>query len=71
MLAITHYVMLLALTVASMVAVVVAWFAVVITGRHPRSLFNFSAGVLRWNCPVIAYAFLLATDKYPPFPLGT
>lgn len=71
MLAIPHYVVVRALTLASMVAVVVAWFAVVITGRHPRSLFNFSAGVLRWNCRVIAYAFLLATDKYPPFTLGT
>jgi len=70
LLAIPHYVVLLVLTVASMVAVVIAWFAVVITGRYPRPLFSFSVGYLRWNYRVIAYAFLLATDKYPPFRLG-
>lgn len=70
LLAVPHYVVLLVLTVASMVAVVIAWFAVVITGRYPRPLFNFSVGYLRWNYRVIAYAFLLATDKYPPFRLG-
>jgi Domain of unknown function (DUF4389) len=43
---------------------------VVITGRYPRPLFSFSVGYLRWNYRVIAYAFLLATDKYPPFRLG-
>ena len=70
LLAVPHYVVLLVLTVASMVAVVIAWFAVVITGRYPRPLFSFSVGYLRWNYRVIAYAFLLATDKYPPFRLG-
>ena len=70
LLAIPHYIVLLVLTVASMVAVMIAWFAVVITGRYPRPLFNFSVGVLRWNYRVIAYALLLATDKYPPFRLG-
>jgi len=70
LLAVPHYVVLLVLTVASMVAVVIAWFAVVITGRYPRPLFSLSVGYLRWNYRVIAYAFLLATDKYPPFRLG-
>jgi hypothetical protein len=70
LLALPHYIVLLVLRVASTVAVVIAWFAVVITGRYPRSLFNFSVGVLRWNYRVIAYAFLLATDQYPPFRLG-
>ena len=70
LLAIPHYIVLLVLTVASMVAVMIAWFAVVITGRYPRPLFNFSVGVLRWNYRVIAYALLLATDKYPPCRLG-
>jgi len=70
LLAIPHYIVLLVLTVVSIVAVVIAWFAVVITGRYPRPLFAFSVGVLRWNYRVIAYAFLLATDKYPPFRLG-
>ena len=67
--AIPHYLVLLVLTVASMVAVVIAWFAVAITGRYPRPLFDFIVGFLRWNYRVIAYAFLLATDKYPPFRL--
>ena len=48
-LAIPHYVVLLVLTVASIFAVVVAWFAVVITGRYPRPLFSFIVGFLRWN----------------------
>lgn len=69
-LAIPHYFALIVLTVASMVGVVVAWFAVLITGRYPRPLFDFGVGVLRWNYRVIAYAVLLATDDYPPFRLS-
>lgn len=68
--AIPHYVVLVVLSVASLVAVVIAWFAVVITGRYPRPLFDFIVGYLRWNYRVAAYALLLVTDEYPPFRLG-
>jgi len=53
-----------------LLAVIVAWFAIVFTGRYPRSIFAFVEGVLRWTQRVVAYAFLLVTDKYPPFTLA-
>jgi hypothetical protein len=49
--------------------VIFAWFAILFTGRYPRSAFNFVMGVERWALRVIAYAFILVTDKYPPFSL--
>jgi hypothetical protein len=52
-----------------MLAAIIAWFAILFTGRYPKGLFNFVVGVLRWNYRVDAYAFLLSTDKYPPFSL--
>ncbi len=70
LLAIPHYVVLAVVGVAAVVAVVVAWFAVLLTGRYPRSLFDFVEGVLRWGLRVNAYAFLLVTDRYPPFSLA-
>jgi hypothetical protein len=70
LLAIPHYVVLAALNVAAATAVVVAWFAIVTSGRYPRSLFDFVTGVLRWNNRVIGYAFTLVTDEYPPFRLS-
>jgi hypothetical protein len=68
-LAIPHYVVLAFLYLASIVAVVFAWFAIVFTGRYPRGLFDFVVGVLRWHNRVIGYAFILTTDRYPPFAL--
>ena len=70
LLAIPHYILLIFLWIAAVVAVVIAWFAILFTGRYPRSLFDFVLGVLRWGNRVIAYAFLLVTDRYPPFRLS-
>lgn len=69
-LAIPHYVVLFFLSIGAAVSVVFAWFAVLFTGRYPRGVFTFVEGVLRWGQRVTAYAFLLVTDKYPPFRLG-
>jgi hypothetical protein len=69
-LVIPHYIVLVFLTIASLVAVIIAWFAILFTGRYPRGLFDFVEGSLRWGQRVAAYAFLLVTDKYPPFRLA-
>ena len=69
LLAIPHYVVLVVLWPIAVVAVVAAWFAVLVTGRCPRALFDFVVGVGRWSLRVDAYAFLLVTDRYPPFSL--
>ncbi len=69
-LAIPHYVVLFFLGIAAVLAIVAAWFAILVTGRYPQSLFNFVVGVLRWSNRVNAYAFLLVTDQYPPFQLS-
>ena len=70
-LGIPHYVVLVFLTIAAVVVVVVAWFAILFTRRYPRDLFDFVVGVLRWYLRVYAYAFLLTTDQYPPFSITT
>jgi Domain of unknown function (DUF4389) len=69
-LAIPHYIVLIFLYVAALVVVLVAWFAILFTGRYPRGLFDFVEGVIRWHNRVLGYAFLLATDGYPPFSLA-
>jgi hypothetical protein len=68
-LAIPHYVVLFFLDIALIVLVIVAWFAILFTGRYPRGIFDFIEGVIRWHNRVIAYAFVLITDRYPPFSL--
>ncbi len=70
LLAIPHYIVLFFLSIAAVVSVVIAWFAILFTGRYPRGLFDFVVGVLRWWNRVIGYAFVLVTDRYPPFRLG-
>ena len=49
---------------------IITWFAILFTGSHPRVLFDFSVGVLRWGARVDAYVWMLATDEYPPFRLS-
>ena len=70
LLAIPHYVVLLFLFVGVLFAVIGAWFAILFTGRYPRGIFDFVVGVMRWNNRVAAYAFVLITDRYPPFRLA-
>lgn len=69
LLAIPHYVVLVVLAIAAGLATVIAWFAILFTGRYPKNLFDFVVGVGRYGVRVNAYAFLLVTDKYPPFSL--
>jgi hypothetical protein len=69
-LAIPHYIVLAFLSIAAFVCIVIAWFAILFTGRYPRGLFDFVLGVGRWGVRVSAYAFLLATDRYPPFSMS-
>ena len=70
LLAIPHYIVLFFLFVAAFVVVIIAWFAILFTGHYPRGMFDFVVGVGRWALRVEAYAFLLVTDRYPPFSLS-
>jgi len=69
LLAFPHYIVLAFLALGSFFAVILAWFAILIGGTYPRALFDYVVGVARWGLRVNAYAFLLVTDKYPPFSL--
>src|SRR5215211_2315638 len=69
-LAIPHYIVLFFLWIAAIVVVIIAWFAILFTGRYPRGMFDFVQGVIRWGTRVVAYAFVLVTDRYPPFSLA-
>jgi len=68
-LAIPHYIVLFFLFIGAFFAVVIAWFAILFTGRYPRGLFDYVVGVGRWTLRVEAYVTLLLTDRYPPFTL--
>jgi Domain of unknown function (DUF4389) len=68
-LAIPHYIVLAFLYIAVFFVVIAAWFAILFTGRYPRGIFDFVEGVIRWHNRVVGYAFILVTDRYPPFRL--
>jgi len=70
LLAVPHYIVLAFLWLGLLIAVIVAWFAILFTGRYPRGLFDYVLGVFRWTNRVAAYAFVLVTDDYPPFRLS-
>ena len=69
LMAIPHYIVLFFLEVGALFAVIGAWFAILFTGRYPRSIFDFVEGVIRWQNRVVGYAVILVTDEYPPFRL--
>ena len=69
LLALPHYIALAIMGVLSLLAIIAAWFCILLTGRYPRSLFDLVVGTGRWGLRVAAYAFLLVTDSYPPFSL--
>ena len=70
LLAIPHWILLGFLYIGAFFAVIVAWFAILFTGRYPRGIFDYVEGVIRWGARVSGYAFILVTDRYPPFRLG-
>ena len=69
-LAVPHYIVLFFLGIAAIIVIILAWFAILFTGHCPRGLFSFVVGVMRWSVRVQAYAFLMVTDRYPPFRLN-
>ena len=69
LLAIPHYIALVVLGVLALLVTILAWLSILVTGRYPQVMFDFVVGVWRWGTRVSAYAFLLTTDRYPPFRL--
>lgn len=69
-LVIPHYIILIPLSLVALLCTIGAWFAILFTGHYPRDLFNLVVGVGRWWLRVVAYAFILVTDQYPPFRLS-
>lgn len=69
LLALPHYLVLIVLTIGAAGATIIAWFAILFTGKYPKGLFDYVVGVARWDLRVTAYALLLTTDEYPPFSL--
>ena len=70
LLAIPHYLLLWILLSISLLFTIIAWLAIIITGRYPRGLFDFVVGIQRWSLRVSAYTSLLITDRYPPFSMS-
>jgi len=68
-LALPHYIVLVFLIIAAFIVTIIAWFAILFTGRYPKDLFDFVVGVGRWSWRVTVYTTLLTTDEYPPFRL--
>ncbi len=69
LLAFPHVIMLGFLWIGAIIAVILAWLAILFTGTHPKGIFDYIVGVMRWSLRVEVYALLLTTDEYPPFSL--
>ena len=69
LLAIPHYIVLFFIDIGGFFVLIAVWFAILFTGRYPRGMFDYIEGAIRWHNRVAGYAFILVTDRYPPFRL--